>query len=52
MIPEKTFPQCGQVLGSKTFKLQFEAGKLGSLEAALKHLCADVEAAAKAGSQV
>jgi len=41
-----------QVLGSKTFKLQFEAGKMGSLEGALKHLCTDVEAAVKAGAQV
>ena len=45
-------PLLPQVLGSKTFKLQFEAGKMGSLEASLKHLCSDVEAAVKAGSQV
>ena len=37
-----------QILGSKTFKLQFDAGKMGSLESSLKHLCADVEAAVKA----
>ncbi|KAG2445645.1 hypothetical protein HXX76_000255 [Chlamydomonas incerta] len=40
-----------KVLGSKTFKLFFEAGKPGAMEAALKKLCTDVEAAVKAGCQ-
>ncbi len=38
-------------LNSKTFQLSFEAGKPGALEAALKALCADVEAAVRAGCQ-
>ena len=32
-------------------RLFFEGGKAGALEAALKKLCSDVEAAAKAGCQ-
>lgn len=40
-----------KTLGSKTFKIMFEAGKAGSMEAAIKQLCADVEAAVKAGCQ-
>mmetsp|Transcript_9319 Transcript_9319/g.16479 ORF Transcript_9319/g.16479 Transcript_9319/m.16479 type:complete len:1638 (+) Transcript_9319:28-4941(+) len=40
-----------KTLGSKTFKLVFDGGKEGSLEASLKALCLEVEAAARAGSQ-
>lgn len=43
--------QSDKILGSKTFKLQFEAGKLGSMEKNLKTLCSEVEAAVKAGAQ-
>jgi glutamate synthase (ferredoxin) len=32
-------------------RLKFEGGKAGALEAALKALCSDVEAAVRAGSQ-
>lgn len=36
-------------LGTKTFRLSFPAGERGALEAALKKLCADVEAAVEGG---
>ncbi|KAJ9505421.1 hypothetical protein QJQ45_026361 [Haematococcus lacustris] len=39
------------VLGTKTFKLSFQGGQEGALEAALRQLCADVQAAVQAGSQ-
>lgn len=39
------------MLGTKTFKIEFETGKAGSLEARLRALCADVEAAVRAGAQ-
>lgn len=38
-------------LGSKVFDISFKAGEKGSLEKALKQLCADVEVAVKAGCQ-
>lgn len=40
-----------KMLGSKPFKIFFEAGKAGSLEASLRKLCSDVEAAVLAGCQ-
>ncbi|GLC45038.1 Ferredoxin-dependent glutamate synthase 1, chloroplastic/mitochondrial [Pleodorina starrii] len=40
-----------KTLGTKSFKIFFEAGKEGSLEAALRKLCTDVEAAVRAGCQ-
>ncbi len=49
--PFAPFPFPRQILGTKTFPIQFQAGAQGSLEACLKALCADVEAAVKAGSQ-
>ncbi|KAG2493454.1 hypothetical protein HYH03_008271 [Edaphochlamys debaryana] len=40
-----------KTLGSRTFKLFFDAGKPGSMEAGLRKLCADVEAAVRSGCQ-
>uniref|UniRef100_A0A7R9Z740 glutamate synthase (ferredoxin) n=1 Tax=Chlamydomonas euryale TaxID=1486919 RepID=A0A7R9Z740_9CHLO len=40
-----------KTLGTKSFLAAFEVGKAGGLEAALRALCADVEAAVKAGAQ-
>jgi hypothetical protein len=41
--------QADTSLGVQTFGLAFEAGKEGAMEAALRKLCADVEAAVRAG---
>ncbi len=38
-------------LGSRTFQLSFAAGKAGAMAAALSALCAEVEAAVRAGCQ-
>jgi len=38
-------------LGTKTFALNFTAGESGALEAAVRKLCGDVEAAVQAGCQ-
>ncbi|GIL70387.1 hypothetical protein Vretimale_3573 [Volvox reticuliferus] len=38
-------------LGTRLFKIFFDVGKEGSLEASLRKLCADVEAAVRAGCQ-
>ncbi len=41
--------QADTSLGAQTFSLSFEASKEGAMEAALRKLCADVEAAVRAG---
>lgn len=43
--------QSDKLLGTKTFNISFETGKPGSLEAALRQLCSDVESAVSSGAQ-
>ncbi len=40
-----------KTLGTKSFKIFFDTGKEGSLEASLRKLCSDVEEAVRAGCQ-